>query len=75
MIKIGVQSSCGHDWTETRPKGLAPPVNGELRVCGHFDHYPNEYPVTYSEPIEVTSEDVWDRVADMVRLPSREPHG
>jgi hypothetical protein len=52
-IKIGVQSSCGHSWTETRPVGLAAPVDGELRVCGHPDHYPAQYPVTYSEPVEV----------------------
>jgi hypothetical protein len=53
-IKIGVTSSCGHWWHETRPPNVAMPVNGELRVCGHPDHYPQQFTVTYSEPIEVT---------------------
>jgi hypothetical protein len=54
MIKVGVRSSCGHFWDETRPAGTALPVDGELRVCGMPEHYPGEYPVTYSEPVEVT---------------------
>ena len=53
MIKIGVQSACGHSWTETRPPGTVAPVAGELRVCGHPDCYPRQFPATYSEPIEV----------------------
>lgn len=53
MIKIGVQSACGHSWNETRPPGTVAPVNGELRVCGHPECYPVQYPVTYSEPVEV----------------------
>jgi hypothetical protein len=53
-IKIGVASACGHSWTETRPAGLLPPEDGEFRVCGDPEHYPNQYPVTYSEPVEVT---------------------
>jgi hypothetical protein len=52
-IKIGVQSDCGHSWTETRPPNVAAPVNGERRVCGHPECYPAQYQVTYSEPIEV----------------------
>jgi hypothetical protein len=32
---------------------VVPPVNGEQRACGHPDRYPAQYPVTYSEPVEV----------------------
>jgi hypothetical protein len=53
-IRVGVQSACGHSWTETRPAGMALPVDGELRACGHPEHYPGQYPVTYSEPVEVS---------------------
>lgn len=52
-IRIGVQSGCGHSWNETRPAGTVAPVNGELRACGHPECYPAQYPVTYSEPVEV----------------------
>jgi hypothetical protein len=52
-IRIGVLSACGHSWTETRPAGTVAPMNGETRVCGHPECYPAQYPVTYSEPIEV----------------------
>jgi hypothetical protein len=51
-IKIGVMSSCGHSWTETRPAGTVAPADGESRVCGDPDCYPAQFPVTYSEPIE-----------------------
>ena len=73
MIKVGVQSSCGHHWTETRPAGLAPPADGELRVCGDFEHYPNQYPVTYSEPVEVTSRPPLMDVAEAAGVPYRQP--
>jgi len=53
VIRVGVRSACGHYWTETRPAGLALPRDGELRACGHPEHYPARYPVTYSEPVEV----------------------
>lgn len=59
-IRIGVKSACGHSWTETRPPNVVPPVNGELRVCGHPDCYPAQYPVTYSEPAEVP---LWPRTS------------
>lgn len=52
-IMIGVISGCGHSWTEIRPPDVAPPADGELRVCGHPEHYPEQYPVRYTEPIEV----------------------
>lgn len=53
MIKVGVQSACGHSWDETRPANVAVPVNGELRACGHPGCYPAQYRVTYSEPVDV----------------------
>jgi hypothetical protein len=53
MIKVGVQSACGHSWDEVRPPNVAAPVNGELRACGHPECYPAQYPVTYSEPVDV----------------------
>lgn len=52
-IRIGVQSGCGHSWTGTRPPNVAAPVSGEPRVCGHPECYPAQFPVTYSEPVEV----------------------
>jgi len=38
---------CGHWFRESRPEGLAPEANGELRTCGHDDHYPNQYLAEY----------------------------
>jgi hypothetical protein len=73
MIKVGVASSCGHSWDETRPAGLALPEDGEVRVCGHPDHWPAEFPVTYSEPVEVTERPPLMGVAELVQLPYREP--
>jgi hypothetical protein len=45
---------CGHWFREGRPEGMAPGVDGELRVCGQFDHYPRDYPARY---LPETSED------------------
>lgn len=73
-VKVGVRSSCGHSWTETRPAGLALPQDGELRVCGAFEHYPAQYPVTYSEPVEVdTTGRAAMRMAAEEGLPLRDP--
>jgi hypothetical protein len=52
-IRIGVIADCGHTWTETRPPDLAPPADGEMRVCGHPDCYPRERVVRYTEPVEL----------------------
>lgn len=42
-----VTLTCGHSWREHRPAKLPAPVQGELRACGSFEHYPNQYPATY----------------------------
>jgi hypothetical protein len=49
-VRVRVDLSCGHGWTEIRPAGMNPPVDGELRACGDPDHYPAQYTATYSEP-------------------------
>ena len=38
---------CGHWFREHRPAKLRSPRQGELRACGHPEHYPNQYPATY----------------------------
>lgn len=38
---------CGHWFREHRPAKAAKPRQGELRACGHPEHYPNQYPATY----------------------------
>lgn len=43
---------CGHWFREHRPAKLAPPKQGELRACGHPEHYPNQYPATYVVEVE-----------------------
>ena len=73
MIKVGVRSACGHRWDETRPVGMVLPEDGELRVCGHPEHYPNEYPVTYSEPVAVTARPPLMDVAEAAEVPYRQP--
>jgi hypothetical protein len=60
-VRVRVHPACGHDWTETRPPGMVPPADGELRVCGHPDCYPATYPVTYTRPAE-RSRDWYQRI-------------
>jgi hypothetical protein len=50
---------------------MALPVDGELRVCGMPEHYPGEYPVTYSEPVEVTDRPPLAGVAELAGVPYR----
>lgn len=38
---------CGHWFREKRPATMVKPRQGELRACGHPEHYPNQYPATY----------------------------
>lgn len=38
---------CGHYFVETRPDDITDPRNGELRVCGHPDHYPQRFRARY----------------------------
>jgi hypothetical protein len=52
-VRVEVNPSCGHGWTETRPAGTVLPVDGELRVCGHSGCYPAEWPVTYTNLTEL----------------------
>jgi hypothetical protein len=51
-LRVHVALSCGHGFTETRPAGMVPPVDGELRACGHSAHYPAQFPATYTDPGE-----------------------
>lgn len=53
LVQVHVALDCGHDWRETRPAGVALPVNGELRACGHPEHYPRQYPAAYSGFVEL----------------------
>ena len=46
--RFAVGLSCGHRWVETRPPGMAYPVQGELRACGAPEHYPMRYPANYA---------------------------
>jgi hypothetical protein len=39
--------TCGHWFREKRPPGMVNTTQGELRACGHPEHYPNQYPATY----------------------------
>jgi len=43
---------CGHWFRESRPANLANPKQGELRACGHPEHYPRQYPATYVVEVE-----------------------
>lgn len=46
-MTVTVRLTCGHGWRETRPARVAAPVQGELRACGDFEHYPQQFPATY----------------------------
>jgi hypothetical protein len=48
-MTVMVQLTCGHGWKEHRPARLAAPVDGELRTCGSFEHYPQQFPATYDQ--------------------------
>jgi hypothetical protein len=39
----------GCEFDEHRPPGMARPVDGELRVCGHPEHYPAQFPARYTD--------------------------
>jgi hypothetical protein len=56
--RYAVTLACGHDFTEHRPSGMALPADGELRACGHPEHYPLKFAATY-QPI--TEQEFWDR--------------
>jgi hypothetical protein len=45
--KVHVSAACGCEWDEKRPHTVPLPKDGEFRVCAQ--HYPQEYPVTYSD--------------------------
>lgn len=49
-IRVHVKLDCGCEFTEHRPADMRGPVDGELRVCGSFDHYPLQFAATYSVP-------------------------
>lgn len=40
------------------------PIDGEMRVCGHPEHYPNQYPATYEQIAEVP-----ETTAEIAELP------
>lgn len=46
--------ACGHWFRESRPVGLAEPVNGEMRACAHPDHYPMEFAAVYIRDLDLT---------------------
>jgi hypothetical protein len=46
-MKVTVRLTCGHTWQEHRPERMADPVEGELRACGHPEHYPQQFPASY----------------------------
>lgn len=48
-LRCAVTLACGHDFIEHRPPIVLWPVQGELRVCGSFEHYPAVYPATYTD--------------------------
>lgn len=54
-----VKLSCGCSFRESRPEGMRPPVDGELRSCGHPKHYTgtNIYNATY----EALPDQEWSR--------------
>jgi hypothetical protein len=64
-IKVVVELTCGHWWTEHRPFGTVKPINGEMRTCGTFEHYPEKFPATYSEPVVIELGD--PNVGDLCR--------
>jgi hypothetical protein len=57
-VKVHVDLACGHSYVEHRPPNVVWPVEGELRVCGALDHYPQQFAAHYSEQEEFpTSEE------------------
>lgn len=54
QVRVHVALKCGHEFDETRPRQVVWPVNGELRVCGHPECYPAQFPALYSDlrPLE-----------------------
>lgn len=46
-LRVAVELACGHRWVETRPVGLDPPRDGELRRCGAPVHPEVWEPATY----------------------------
>jgi hypothetical protein len=55
---VHVELECGHGWSETRPRGMTYPEDGELRACGHPECYPSQWlPATYTEFAELADGD------------------
>jgi hypothetical protein len=52
-VRVRVSLTCGCTFSEHRPKGMRPPKDGELRACGNPEHYPAQFPATYTEYTEV----------------------
>jgi hypothetical protein len=42
-----VSLGCGCSFNEHRPARVVAPVDGEMRACGHPEHYPAQFPATY----------------------------
>lgn len=54
---------CGHWFRESRPELMAPPEDGEERVCADLRHYPDKYPALYlPDPGE-------EKIAELLSLP------
>jgi hypothetical protein len=53
--RFRVVLSDGCEFDEHRPPGMARPVDGELRVCGHPEHYPAQFPARYTDLAAATA--------------------